>query len=309
MKILIELPTWLGDAVMATPAVENILRNFIDADVTLIGSSASIELLRHHPKVSGVKVIDKKYLSLFKLSRKLGKFDNYFSFRGSIRSKIFKFFVLSNKKYQFNKYVYKNIHQVEKYNNFINDSLKVNIQPGKLKVNSSNKMIKKTSLSIVGINPGAKYGSSKRWSPKKFAEVAVSLSDQFEILIFGGPEEIDIALDIENYLIKKGVLNYQNLSGKTTISELVMQISTLDLFITGDSGPMHIAASFQIPTIAIFGPTNHNETSQWKNQKSRIVKKDLACQPCMKRRCPLSHHNCMEKIEVNDVLKAFESIR
>ena len=309
MKILIELPTWLGDAVMATPAIENIFRNFVDADVTLIGSFASIELLRHHPNVSGVKVIDKKYLSFFKLSRKLGKFDNYFSFRSSIRSKIFKFFVISNKKYQFNKYVYKNIHQVEKYNNFINDSLKVNIQPGKLKVNSSNKMIEKTSLSIVGINPGAKYGSSKRWSPKKFAEVAVSLSDQFEILIFGGPEEIDIALDIENYLIKKGVLNYQNLSGKTTISELVMQISTLDLFITGDSGPMHIAASFQIPTIAIFGPTNHNETSQWKNQKSRIVKKDLACQPCMKRRCPLSHHNCMETIEVNDVLKAFESIR
>ena len=88
-----------------------------------------------------------------------------------------------------------------------------------------------------------------------------------------------------------------------------MQISKLDLFITGDSGPMHIAASFQIPTIAIFGPTNHNETSQWKNQKSRIVKKDLACQPCMKRRCPLLHHNCMETIEVNDVLKAFESMR
>jgi heptosyltransferase-2 len=277
--------------------------------VTLIGSFASIELLRHHPKVSDVKVIDKKYLSLFKLSRKLGKFDNYFSFRGSIRSKIFKFFVLSNNKYQFNKYVYKNIHQVEKYNNFINDSLKVNIQPGKLKVNSSNKMIEKTSLSIVGINPGASYGSSKRWSPKKFAEVAVSLSDQFDILIFGGPEEIDIALDIENYLIKNGVLNYQNLSGKTTISELVVQISKLDLFITGDSGPMHIAASYQIPTIAIFGPTNHNETSQWKNLKSRIVKKDLACQPCMKRRCPLLHHNCMETIEVNDVLKAFESIR
>ena len=103
MKILIELPTWLGDAVMATPAIENIFRNFVDADVTLIGSFASIELLRHHPKVSGLKVIDKKYLSLFKLSRKLGKFDNYFSFRSSIRSKIFKFFVISNKKYQFNK--------------------------------------------------------------------------------------------------------------------------------------------------------------------------------------------------------------
>ena len=309
MRILIELPTWLGDAAMATPAIENICSHFNDAEIILIGSFASTELFKYHPKVDKVKVLDKKYLSMLKLSNNLGQFDNYFSFRGSVRSKIFKFFVLSSNKYQFDKYVYKNTHQVEKYNNFINDSLEINLHPGKLKINSSNKMIEKTSLSIVGINPGASYGSSKRWSPKKFAEVAISLSDQFEILIFGGPEEVDIALDIENYLIKKGVLNYQNLSGRTTISELVVHISKLDLFITGDSGPMHIAASFQIPTIAIFGPTNDNETSQWMNQKSIIVKKDLACQPCMKRKCPLIHHDCMKTIKTDDVLNAVKTIQ
>ena len=139
--------------------------------------------------------------------------------------------------------------------------------------------------------------------------MAIELSNQFEILIFGGPDEVDIALDIENYLIKKGVVNYKNLSGKTTISELVEHISKLDLFISGDSGPMHIAASFQIPTIAIFGPTRDNETSQWMNQKSVIVKKNLDCQPCMKRNCPLLHHNCMKTIQVDDVLNALKSIQ
>ena len=81
------------------------------------------------------------------------------------------------------------------------------------------------------------------------------------------------------------------------------------MFISGDSGPMHIAASFQIPTIALFGPTHDHETSQWMNQKSIIVKKSLDCQPCMKRNCPLFHHNCMKMIEVSDVLKAFKSIQ
>ena len=102
--------------------------------------------------------------------------------------------------------------------------------------------------------------------------------------------------------------NYKNLAGNTTITELINKISSLDLFITGDSGPMHIAAAFQIPTVAIFGPTKDKETSQWMNKKSIIVKKNLDCQPCMKRICPLQHHNCMNLIKAIDVLKAVNSI-
>jgi len=309
VKILIELPTWLGDAAMVTPAIENILKHFNGAEISLIGSFASTELLRNHPKVTEVNIVDKKYLSLLKLAKSLGKFDNFFSFRGSIRSKIFKLFVSSNHKYQFNKHIYKNLHQVDKYNNFINDSLKVNFTPGKLLISHALKPNIKKTAPIVGINPGASYGDAKRWYPEKFAEVAIGLSSEFEILIFGGPGEVDIALDIEKYLIAKNVLNYKNLSGKTSISELVEHISKLDLFISGDSGPMHIAASFQVPTIAIFGPTRDDETSQWMNQKSVIVKKDLECQPCMKRNCPLTHHNCMKTIEVDEVLSAFKSIQ
>ena len=102
--------------------------------------------------------------------------------------------------------------------------------------------------------------------------------------------------------------NYKNLSSKTSINDLMSLISKLDLFITGDSGPMHIAAAFQIPTVAIFGPTNENETSQWMNEKSVIVKKNLECQPCMKRSCPLHHHNCMKLIDSNDVLEATKEL-
>jgi heptosyltransferase II len=309
VKILIELPTWLGDTAMVTPAIENLFKHFNDAEISLVGSFVSTELLKNHPKVTKISILDKKYLSLFRLARRLGKFDNYFSFRSSIRSNVFKFFISSNRKYQYKKNKYKRLHQVEKYNNFINDSLKVNFKPGKLLLNNAKRSQVNQSPRIAGINPGASYGSSKRWYPEKFAELAIELSSQFEILIFGGPSEVDIALDIENYLISKGVVNYKNLSGKTTISELVDYISKLDLFISGDSGPMHIAASFQIPTIAIFGPTRDNETSQWMNQKSVVIKKNLDCQPCMKRHCPLKHHNCMKTIQASDVLNALKSIQ
>ena len=161
---------------------------------------------------------------------------------------------------------------------------------------------------MLGINPGASYGSAKRWYPKEFAKVAIDLSSQYDIIIFGGPNEKDIAEDIEKYLIEKGVENYKNLTAQTTINELITQISNLDLFITGDSGPMHLAAAFQIPTIAIFGPTKDNETSQWMNEKSKIVKKNLDCQPCMKRTCPLKHHNCMKMVVASDVLRAVKAL-
>ena len=137
--------------------------------------------------------------------------------------------------------------------------------------------------------------------------MATKLSNQYDILIFGGPDEKNIADDIEKKLVEKGVLNYQNLAGKTSISDLVNLISSLDLFITSDSGPMHLAASFEVPTVAIFGPTRDNETSQWMNKKSIIVKKNLDCQPCMKRICPLKHHKCMKLIKADDVLNVIDS--
>ena len=161
---------------------------------------------------------------------------------------------------------------------------------------------------LLGINPGASYGSAKRWYPKEFADVAIDLSSQYDIIIFGGPDEKDIAKDIEKYLIAKGVDNYKNLSAQITINELISQISNLNLFITGDSGPMHLAAALKIPTVAIFGPTKDNETSQWMNEESLVVKNNLDCQPCMKRTCPLGHHNCMKMIKSSDVLAAVKRL-
>ena len=307
MKILIELPTWLGDAVMVTPAIENLIKHLGDVEITFLGSLMSIDTLKNHPKVIKTYVIDKNFFHLHKILRDLEDFDVFISFRSSLRTTVIKFFISSKNKYQFNKKKYKKGHQVEKYNDFINDSLKINTIASRLVLHVEKKSINKKNR-LLGISPGATYGSSKRWYPKKFAEVATSLSSQYDIIIFGGPGEQVIAKDIEQYLIKNGISNYKNLAAKITIKELVSKIASLDLFITGDSGPMHLAAACQIPTVAIFGPTMDIETSQWMNNKSSIVKKNLECQPCMKRVCPLKHHNCMKLVEASDVLKAVKSL-
>lgn len=306
MKILIELPTWLGDCVMATPAIENIVNFNNDVQITFIGSFVSVEALKNHPKVVKTVVLDKKYRVLYKTTRNLGEFDYFFSFRSSLRTKFLKFLISAKNKYQFDKNKYQHRHQVEKYNDFIDDSLDINFPAGKLLLSTINSQ--SSTQKTVGINPGASYGSAKRWYPEEFAKVASELSDRYDIVIFGGPDEQDIALDIEKLLIKKDVKNYKNLAGQTTIPELINHISNLDLFITGDSGPMHVAAAFEVPTVAIFGPTKDDETSQWMNEKSLIVKKNLDCQPCMKRTCPLGHHDCMNLIKAVDVLDSVKSL-
>jgi heptosyltransferase II len=307
VRILIELPTWLGDTIMATPAIENLVNFQNDAEITLIGSRTSIEVLKNHQKVIKIVVLDKKYQSLVKISKELGKFDSFFSFRSSYRSKFLKLLVSAKHKHQFKKSKYPNRHQVEKYNDFINYSISTNFSAGKLVLKAIDSSPGNHNLKL-GINPGASYGSSKRWYPEEFSLVAAELSKKYDVVIFGGLGEVNIAHDIEKSLIEKGITNYQNLAGKTTITELINQISRLDLFITGDSGPMHIAATFQIPTVSIFGPTKDNETSQWMNEKSLIVKKNLECQPCMKRTCPLKHHNCMKMVTALDVLRSVKTL-
>ena len=308
MKVLIELPTWLGDCIMATPAIENIVNFYNDIEITFVGSFVSIEAMKDHPKAVKTVVLDKKYSVLYKNAKGLGGFDVFFSFRSSFRTKFLKFFVSANSKYQFDKNKYINCHQVKKYNDFVNNSLNINTNPEELKLYTKNQSSNTSQKSILGINPGASYGSAKRWYPQEFAKVASELSSQYDVIIFGGPGEKDIAMDIEKSLIEKGVDNYQNLAGETTIPDLINHISKLDLFITGDSGPMHVAAAFQVPTVAIFGPTKDDETSQWMNEKSIIVKKNLDCQPCMKRTCPLGHHDCMNLIKAVDVLQSIKNL-
>jgi len=306
MKVLIELPTWLGDCVMATPAIENIVNFDNEVEITFIGSFVSIEAMKNHSKVVETVVLSKKYRDLYHISNELGDFDAFFSFRSSLRAKFLKFLISAKNKYQFDKNKYINCHQVKKYNNFVNDSLSINLTAKKLQIYGYS--TSKNKKKMLGINPGASYGSAKRWYPQEFARVAGELSTQYDIVIFGGPGEKDIAGDIEKILAENGVKNYQNLAGNTTIPGLIEHISNLDLFITGDSGPMHVAAAFQIPTVAIFGPTKDDETSQWMNEKSTIVKKNLECQPCMKRTCPLQHHNCMKLITAVDVLGVVNSL-
>ena len=289
---------------MATPAIENLIKTYPDAQITLLGSFVSTQAFQGYPNIKRVIVDDTKksgnrYKNLISLAKSIGRVDLAISFRRSISSKFMMFFIKAKKKFNYRRHTKKEIHLCIRYNDFVNKVLNLQNEVGDLKLYFKPFNYGKPTL---GINPGATYGSAKRWYPEEFAKIAIEMSKKYDIVIFGGPSETNIAKDIENELVSKGITNYQNLAGKTTIPELIEKIAGLDLFITNDSGPMHIAAAYKVKTVAIFGPTKFTETNQWNNPSGEIVTKNLDCAPCMKRVCPLKHHNCMKNITAADVL-------
>ena len=307
MRILIEIPRWLGDAVMTTPAIENVIKAYPESELIIFGSYVATRLFLHHPQVSQIIIDESKsqkfrYLSLYKLAKSVGRVDLALSFRKNFTTKYLLFFIKTSQKYHYARYTKEEIHQVIRYNDFINKSLKIKTEPLGLKIYRKSTLPHNPKPQL-GINAGATYGSAKRWYPEEFAKVAIALSSEYDIVLFGSKGEVEIVGEIEKALQKSNISNYTNLAGKTSVEELIEAIATLDLFITNDSGPMHIAGAFGIETVAIFGPTKHTETHQWQNPKEHIVRKEMACSPCMKRVCPLKHHECMKLLSAEDVLR------
>jgi len=318
VTILIILPNWLGDAVMATPAIEALCVAYPQAKLTLVGSYVSVEALKHHPKcvrslIDETKKNGNRFLNTYRFAKELGAHDMAITFRNQLHSSLLLIFsgtpITVGRQSWHSRFLLTHAvkpshpsHLVEQYRDIGQALSEQPLLIGKLQLHIPSHHYERPTL---GINPGATYGSAKRWYPEKFAEVARAFSATHEIVIFGGPNETEMANDIESRL--EGI-TLTNMAGKTSIQELCAMIGGLDLFITNDSGPMHVAAAYQVPTVAIFGPTRHMETSQWKNQKSVIVRHNMECAPCMKRECPLGHHECMKNITSNEVIEAVRSL-
>ena len=150
---------------------------------------------------------------------------------------------------------------------------------------------------LVGINPGASFGSAKRWLTNRYAEVLDRLikEQNAEIVIFGSSSELTIANEICQFMKYRPVI----LSGRTSLSHLMALISFCQLLITNDSGPMHLASALQVPTLALFGSTNEITTGPL-NPLSVVLNKKVECSPCLLRECPIDHH-CMTEITIEEV--------
>ncbi len=157
----------------------------------------------------------------------------------------------------------------------------------------------------IGVSPGAAFGSAKRWFPARFAAAACELAQagQARVAVFGSAAEAPLAAEVA----RQAGPGSACLAGRTTLSEFLALASTCSLYLTNDSGSMHVAAALGVPTVAVFGSTDADATgpaAPW----ARVVRHPVECSPCLLRECPIEGHPCMDGVEVRDVVAAAQSL-
>jgi len=336
-KILVRSANWIGDTVMMIPSLMAIKKTFPHAQITVLAKPWVIPLLDNHPSVDKTIIFNKcdsVFTSLKELVRIISwarseRFDlavlfqnafeaAFLAYIGKVRYRIGyntdgRGFLLTHKVVRDSEMPL--VHQVEYFLGlikamdwhveerepilYVNDTDR---RSGSLMLSSMG--IEDTSF-IFGINPGAEYGSAKRWPKERFAVIGDWAAKRWnaKVVIFGSFSESEIAAKISHLMHTNPV----NLCGKTTLGQAMALIKRCNFFLTNDSGLMHVAAAFNIPMVAIFGPTDHVVTSP-VDRNARIVRNSVDCSPCLKEVCPLDHR-CMLSIEPEEVWEQMEALK
>lgn len=153
---------------------------------------------------------------------------------------------------------------------------------------------------FVVINPGATNSRAKQWLAERFAETADRLAarDGFRPVIVGAAGDIATANEVASYMKTPAVM----LAGQTSITELKGLLALASLVISNDTGTAHVSAALGVPTVVVFGPTDHTSTRPFSDVAA-IVRHQVECSPCMLRDCPIDHR-CMTRVEVDQVYRA-----
>ncbi len=164
-------------------------------------------------------------------------------------------------------------------------------------------------LPVIGVSPGAAYGGAKRWMAEGFAAAAsdIARAESASVALFGSEAERALCETIAQSIKARGI-QCVNLAGRTALREFIDLAAACRLFLTNDSGAMHIASAAGAPTIAIFGATDDVATGP-TGPLSRVVRHAVECSPCLLRECPIDHR-CMTLVTPERVAReALEMIR
>lgn len=328
MKIIVRAPNWIGDSIFALPSLESLSNNFPKAQIWIAAKGGVKDLFASCNFVAGTVPLPKKngFKNLMNSAKKIKEFhfDTGLLLPNSFSSALLFYLSKIPQRWGYQtdgrgflltkavalKNQGNSLHQVHYYLNLISGlGLQTFLPEIKLPLTEEEKSGANEYLlalnvdfqrPLIILHPGAAYGTSKRWPVQKYAELARLLQEREKatILITGSAGEGEVAESISLLLRKKPI----NLCGKTNLRLLVGLISQASLFISNDSGPMHIANALKVPVVAIFGPTDPRQTGPFQ-QPATVIKKEAPCWPCYYRECPFDH-NCMMRIEPEEVYKA-----
>ncbi|MFK7779340.1 MAG: lipopolysaccharide heptosyltransferase II [Gimesia sp.] len=344
MKIAVFLPNWIGDAVMATPALRAIRHQFPDAEIVTIQRPYVADVLE------GLDFIDRKIswhrgqklIARFHFLKQLRseQFDLAVLFPNSFRSACLTFLAGIPKRVGIDR---------DRRRWFLTDALpakdKQEPHPAideylriaaylseksqaasgvfeplsrvmELAVTETDQERWKSffekqsdefnSRPLVCLNPGGAFGAAKHWPVGHFADLArrIAVELQRSVLVVCGPAEKTEALQIVDQSGNPFVTSLAAEPLHLGLTKAAIQQS--ELLVTTDSGPRHFAAPFQVPVVTLFGPT-HTLWSETFYDRDLHLQLDLDCGPCQQRVCPLGHHRCMKDLGVDQVFQAVVS--
>jgi heptosyltransferase-2 len=335
MKILIRATNWIGDAIMSLPALRAIRQRFPDAEITVLAKpwvsdlyegERSIDKVIPLTGASGAKDWGAKRDLILLLRR--GNFDLAILFPNSFESaavvrlagvkRIIGYardgrgFLLTDavavpKRGEIpahERFYYLELLRRSGITETIPDSLEIRLDGiDEFRCRGEKRFAALgVGMPVVGLSPGAAYGSAKRWLPERFAESSRRLAAELggSVAVFGSAAEKAMC---EEVAVAAGG---RNLAGATTLRAFIEMTAACRVFLTNDSGAMHIASALGVPSVTVFGPTDETATGPL-GPAARLVREPVDCAPCLLRECPIDHR-CMTRVTADQVVLAAQQI-
>ena len=318
MKLLVRSTNWVGDAIMALPALRAVRTRFPEAEITILAKPYVAFIYKNQRVCDNMMFVDDKRDKVGEIREQ--KFDKalllqnafeaaWFAWRAGIPERIGyardgRSLLLTNA-VPVPKPGEIPAHEQYYYLELLRRASWLDSLPNEsfigLDVPEENRQRAAQFLRSNGVQPdslriaigaGASYGSAKCWPPDRFAELANRLQAQsaVDIILFGTSAEQPVSSAIAAGMHRPPI----DLTGKTPIDDLPALLSQCHLFIGNDSGAMHVAAAVGLPVVAVFGPTDPFGTAPVTPSCS-IVQEKPYCSPCFLRRCP-TDHRCMTRV-------------
>jgi heptosyltransferase-2 len=331
-RLVIRPPNWLGDAVLALPALGAVRRHFPSAHITIAATPSVAALFREETNAAPDRVIELPSSTRDAVAALEGEgFDAGLLFPNSWRSawQFFRARIPQRLGYatswrgmlltQRSRPTHRDdvTHQADYYRDLVRgldipcEQPEVpRVRPGPPSKARADALLAQLKVAadarLVGFAPGAAYGHAKQWPPDRVAGLIAGLvrHDRVTPILVGASHDRDGALAVESWLRAHAadvLPRLVNLTGRTSLGALAGVVQRMRTFVSNDSGAMHLAAAIGLPVVAIFGPTDERATSPVGDHD--VITEPVFCRPCHLRDCPIDHR-CMRRIDVEVVYRA-----
>jgi heptosyltransferase-2 len=319
-RLVVRAPNWLGDVVMALPAIAMVRAAYPDAELSVAVPRPFAPIFDEQTDAGALDVVAPEGMSKSAFDTVVLLTNSFGSAWAAHRARIGERWGYSaaGRRLLLTRAVPRprgRVHQVEYYRTLAralgmpDASETPRIVPDARTIELADALAATHGVAgepVVGFAPGAAYGHAKRWPPKYVASLIATLASREGItcMLFGASGDVEAGREIESALGSRALApgRLVNLIGRTDLRQLIGLLARCRAFVTNDSGSMHLAAALGTPIVATFGPTDERVTAP-RGSRVDVLTEDVFCRPCMLRECPIDHR-CMKRITPERALAA-----